>query len=188
MNVGQKNVIVTSHPDDECLWCGGLPLRFADRQWTVICCSIPRIDAERQYKFIDACKILGVSEASVLPFIETEPNAPLVGLDQLDLEGFDTIVTHNEHGEYGHCHHRSVNAHIFANWRHKNIVTIGYHAHGQGAETLELSGREVQTKLRALRSYDHVSPTDRKPKWQALIETYYVGKGINPAIETYDVH
>jgi LmbE family N-acetylglucosaminyl deacetylase len=186
INVGLNNVILTAHPDDEVLWCGGLPLAFADRMWTVICCSIPRVDEIRRKKFVVACERLGITQTTVLPFTETNPNEPLSGLDTLDLKPFDTIVTHNKWGEYGHAHHKSVNAHVIKHWKSKSVITFGYRDKGEGKEKLELSEEQFKRKMFALRAYDHVSPTDRKPKWEALEEVYYRGKGINPAIETYD--
>lgn len=183
--VGDRNLVVVAHPDDETLWAAGLPLRFADREWTVIACSIPRIDPVRADRFHAACRTLGVA-SRVLPEIETEPGQKLNGLEALDLSPFDCIVTHNSQGEYGHSHHRHVHKFVKSRINGQKLITFGYRESGQGEISFELTDEELYMKLRALRCYDHISPTDGKPKWEALIDVYYVGKGISAAVETYD--
>ncbi len=181
--LGQRNVIVTAHPDDETLWCGGLPLRFPELEWTVICCSITKRDPPATFQFFDACKVLGV-EGRLLPFTETSYDIPLTNLDLIDLSGYDCIITHGADGEYGHPHHRSVNAHIFKTWKHKLIVSIGY-KHGQ--QEMRLSQDELGKKRKALSSYNGPSPGVQVPKWQAVIKTY-CKDGFALGVEHYDVH
>ena len=109
-DVGLNNVIVTSHPDDEVLWAGGLPICFPGK-WTIICCSVPRHDSIRAWKFFDACNVLGVTPR-LIPSTESEPGEVLRNLEIHDLSSFDCIVTHNQWGEYGHLHHQTVHKHI----------------------------------------------------------------------------
>jgi LmbE family N-acetylglucosaminyl deacetylase len=181
----RNGVIVVAHPDDETMWCGGLMARYPGR-WTVICCSIPRMDPIRAYKFFAACESLG-AKARLLPFKEAEPDRPLTHLAALDpLTEFDCIVTHNAVGEYGHVQH--VGLHRFIADRSPpegGLVMIGYgEAASSDAERIVLSESEMARKLIALRCYDHISPSDGKPKWRALLDRY--GSMFDLSIETYE--
>ena len=177
----RRGVVVTAHPDDETLWCGGLLARYGG--WTVICCSIPRTDPIRAYKFFAACEVLD-AKGRLLPFVESNPHEPLQNLDALDLSGFDCVVTHNEVGEYGHRHHLTLHQHIAQRWPDK-MVTIGYGTTSRpSSQTITLTPYDIQRKHAALRCYDHISPSDGKPKWQALLERY--GSMFDLNIETYD--
>lgn len=179
-----KNVrhgaIVIAHPDDEVLWCGGLVLRYPAR-WSIICCTIPRTDPIRAWKFYDACASLGVMRARVFPFIEPDPREPLRNID-LDLSAYELIVTHNAAGEYGHIHHRSLHRFIADRYPDKT-VTFGYGAEGTEVERIVLSEEEKRRKRAALACYDHTSPMDGKPKSEALLARY--GAMYDLDVETY---
>lgn len=174
-----NGVVVVAHPDDESLWCGGLLARYPAR-WTIICCSIPRIDPVRAWKFFDACNVL-MARPRLLPFVETGPHEPMKSLDHLDLAEHDLIVTHNAQGEYGHQHHIDVHRHIAARWPDR-MVTIGY-GEPRPKRLIALTEAEAKIKRAALRCYDHVSPTDGRPKWQALLDRY--GAMFDLSVETY---
>lgn len=187
---GQHNAIVMAHPDDETLWAGGLPIVFPDLNWTVICCSIPRRDPVRAWKFHDACVMLGAMPR-LLPYREQEINEVPVGLDTIDLSPFDCVVTHNQYGEYGHFHHQCVHRWVTEFSRYAGrIVTLGYRFNATGAFRVELSPEQLQLKLAALACYDHELPYEGEvmAKWKALRRRYYEGEHIDPQVETYDVH
>jgi LmbE family N-acetylglucosaminyl deacetylase len=165
LDADEHGVVVVAHPDDESLWFGGL-LLTAPPQWTVVCCTVPRRDPVRADKFTEACRLLGVAKSFVLPFSEVEP----IRFDQLNIGGFDIIVTHGRAGEYGHRQHQELHQFIAGTWPHKTICS----AYGDKPTfTLELSDSQYERKLAALRAYDHCSPTDYgKPKWRALLDVY----------------
>lgn len=172
--------VVVAHPDDEVMWCGGLLARYGEK-CTVICCSIPRSDPVRAWKFFDACDVFG-AKTRLLPFTETDAAQPLQRLDALDLSGFDCVVTHGAAGEYGHQHHRSLSAYVRGRWSDKTWC-FGWRPTGHGALSLYLTHREQERRLAALKCYDHVSPHDGgKPKWQALLDRYPV----DLRVETHD--
>jgi LmbE family N-acetylglucosaminyl deacetylase len=179
-----KYCIVTAHPDDEVLWCGGLPSRYKG-DWTIICCSIPVRDPIRAYKFFEACEVLGV-KAKLLPYTETNPHR--LNLEGLDLEEYDHIVTHNQWGEYGHIHHAYLHNFIKETYSHKNLTFIGYRPHGEGEIQIRLTPEELETKMNALKKYDHCLPYEGRniPKWEALLHRYCTTGGLDLAIETYD--
>lgn len=175
-----RRALVVAHPDDESLFFGGL-LAAEPGDWTIICCSIPRTDPIRAWKFFDACAVLGASPR-LLPFIEAGPKEPLQNAEMIDLSSFEQIVTHNMVGEYGHPHHVQLNRLLTARYGEK-VVTGGY-GKGPGARRIALSHSQIETKMTALRCYDHTSPSDNKPKWQALIDRY--GSQFDLGVETYD--
>lgn len=159
--------IVVAHPDDESLWCAGLPITEPG-DWTIICCSIPRIDPIRAWKFHDACAVLGAI-SRLIPIPETSPTEPLTSLHWLDLSGYDEIYTHGEAGEYGHLHHCQLFEHVTRHWAYKPIFTFW----GRD-RSIELTPDQWRRKRAALKCYDHVLPYGGRniPKWQALLERY----------------
>lgn len=187
--IGKNNVIVTAHPDDEVLWAGGLPIRFWAVRWTVICCSIPRRDPIRAWKFFEACRRLNVFPR-ILPIAEPPASEPMMGLEVLGgLEDYDCLVTHNEHGEYGHLHHQQVHEYVKQVKGLRKFITFGYSKEGLGNEELELKDEEAEDKQNCMKAYDHVLPYENWnwPKWKALEHRYYEVEGINPKFETYRV-
>jgi hypothetical protein len=124
---------------------------------------------------------------------------PLKGLQQVDLEEFDHIVTHNKWGEYGHRHHKQVHAHVMSKYKHKPITTFGFRLRGfkildrfrwqnSGVHKVELTPPELEQKMSALKQYTQPMEKNGKmiPLWQDLIDIYGRKKGLNFSIETYD--
>ena len=171
--------LITAHPDDEVLWAGGL---IQKGDWTVICCSVPRHDPIRAYKFYKCCDVLGV-KSRVLPFSEGEPSREMQHLTAIeDLNTFDGILTHNVDGEYGHIHHRQVHRFVRDNF-HGPLFTFGF---GRGKFVYELTDEELAVKSRALRCYDHVLPYNGKmmTKWEALLDRYMTDQDV--FVESFD--
>lgn len=166
-----KSVMVVAHPDDETLF-GAVALTLMPGEWTVICCSIPRIDPIRAWKFFDACDVFG-AKGRLIPITETEPSERLNGLEMLDLSEFDQIVTHGEAGEYGHVHHKHVHQFVTGRWAHKPIKCFANKGEA-GSKEIRLDGFAAEKKKEALRRYDHCLPYGGRviPKWQALLERY----------------
>lgn len=173
-----RRALVVAHPDDESIWFGGL-LAAEPGDWTIICCSIPRTDPVRAWKFFDACEVLK-AVPRLLPFVEA-PKDPLY-LEPLDLDGFDQIVTHSLVGEYGHHHHTQLNRVLTAKYHGK--LLFGCYGKSAGPKRIALNEEQFETKLAAMRCYNHTSPSDGQPKWRALIDRY--GKQFDLKIETYE--
>jgi len=168
MIIGENNLILTAHPDDETLWAGGLVASFQSKRWTCICLSTPRRkdEANRALEFFAACKVLGV-KAIQESRVESEPSNDLViTLQKSDIEHYDCVITHGPKGEYGHRHHKNVNA-----WAKQNISVPGYtFGYGSGSFKLELTPESYDLKIMALHEYKtHMTAM---PKWKALMERY----------------
>ncbi len=175
-----KRALVVAHPDDESLFFGGL-LAAEPGNWTIICCSIPRADPIRAWKFFDACEVLR-ARPRLLPFIESWPEKGLGNIDLLELSGFDQIVTHNAVGEYGHVQHVTLNR-VLAE-RYPDKIVTGCYGKSAGPKRIALNEFQLGVKMTALRCYDHISPIDGEPKWRALIDRY--GTEFDLGVETYD--
>lgn len=166
----RRGAIVVAHPDDESLFFAGVPIRFPG-DWTIICCSIPRRDPIRQWQFFDACGVLG-ARGRVFPVQEPEScDGQMTSLSEIDLSGFDVIVTHNAAGEYGHAHHRQVHNHVAAHYGNRAFYS-GYGSGISPSVSIALTDAEFARKLAALQCYRHTTPIDGKPKWQALLDRY----------------
>ena len=166
MKIGKKNAVIVAHPDDESLWAGSL---LADRgpEFDVIVCSIPRREPERAWKFFDVAKLLGF-HPRVYPVLEPSgANFPMTHLHNIDIWGYDLIVTHNEKGEYGHLHHRQVHDWVKREAKGE-IAYFGY-----GIEGEELSHQNLEVKQQAIQCYDHPSALTDEPKYIELMRRYY---------------
>lgn len=175
----RRRAVVVAHPDDETLWAGGLIASYPG-DWTIICCSIPRLDPLRAWKFFDACKALA-AKGRLMPFEENDPTNHAGNLQFIKLKEFDVVVTHGPDGEYGHRHHKDVNRWVMKNFDGPVITFFG-------SEKLQLDAHTTEIKWLALQCYDHVlpySPLGLVPKWQALAHRY--AEHLD-GVETFNVH
>src|SRR6185369_16380455 len=109
---------------------------------------------------------------------ETDLQTPLPWLGELDLSGFDTIVTHNEYGEYYHVHHQGVHRHIAKNWAAKELIYFGY-GMGDSAKSfsITLTDAELDGKWAALSCYPETI--------QMLVDRFFHGKKEAMRVERY---
>lgn len=117
-----NNLMIVAHPDDETLF-GGSHL-ISDR-YLVVC-----LTNAKSYRAADFNKALDISEDERImlsyPDTQEQPDGKLIYDEDYRWEGcqlaiqndinlllhykkWDTVVTHNPEGEYGHFHHKKVN-------------------------------------------------------------------------------
>lgn len=181
--LGENPCVITAHPDDEVLWAGGLILANPDLDWTIVCCSIPRIDPIRAWKWNVACQRLGVVRTLLVPSQETEPDKNLSFLPRLT--GNSSIVTHGMAGEYGHMHHRQL---YWAYTERPEVPVITFNL-GGGEFKVEA---DQDSKLAAIMAYDHKTTYEGRemPKWRALLQRYGLNEveGFDHAPEKHQWH
>ena len=178
-----RAALVVAHPDDETLWGAGWILTRPEDSFAVWCCSTPRIDPKRGEQFFDACRVLDVPGVAFTG--KDYPGRPLdlSGLDGV-LDNYDYVVTHNGLGEYGNAHHIQVHRYVVHVAYRGPIITFGRGLRKSDYAVL-LSEEQRAKKLQALQCYSNVSPTDRKPKWKALLERYFDDDVTRLGEETY---
>jgi LmbE family N-acetylglucosaminyl deacetylase len=175
-----RTAVVIAHPDDEVLW--GLPPAGA----TIFCCSTPRWDMERVAQFEESCAVLGcvgiMSPQAGRRFIGSGYPLKLDDLGPV-LKHFDTIITHNSRGEYGHPEHVQVSEWVQAHCAAKRIRTFGY---GVPAPVTALADADLERKITALQCYR--SPQADKgpePTWVHLVRDFFGGKLDNLRLERW---
>ena len=177
--------MVVAHPDDETLWGAGIMLRYAERRrWTVICCSVPVLDPIRAEKFADACVVLG-AQPVLIPMPETEI---VHALSHIDLSGFDCVVTHNAHGEFGHPHHRLVHYAVVVMAPQMPKVFFGARRGGHGRVRLRLNKLEHTAKRDALQRYNHRVEIrgETTTRWRSILAARQK-HGYKLNVESYDL-
>ncbi len=191
-----KIAMVVAHPDDEIFWGGGLPLRYPG-DWTIISCSTPVYEPRRLEEFKRACAALG-AKSVMYPEQDISKKTPLKHLQDINLDAFDHIVTHNKWGEYGHPHHKQIHQYISSRYEHKPITTFGFSLRGisifgrrwqgRGKHQITLSGAELEHKTAALKEYNCLVKhgNSERPLWEELTENYCGKKGLSFSVETYD--
>jgi hypothetical protein len=131
---------------------------------------VPKSDPERVLCFFKAMKLLS-HHPILLPFSELTMADLLPHLHYLALNDYDTIITHNPTGEYGHPQHKQLHAYIAEKFN-GNIYCFGF---GKGNVVVHLNPVEQRRKVAALLCYDNFSPVDGGLcKWDALIRQYHV--------------
>lgn len=110
-------LLIVAHPDDEVLW-GGINL-LLQPGWFVVCASHASdpVRSKEFYKTMSFCNVTKYVMYDVKEeYTEDEDEAYRMfsgtpfeaGLRELSRHPWKLVLTHNDRGEYGHEHHRSV--------------------------------------------------------------------------------
>jgi LmbE family N-acetylglucosaminyl deacetylase len=181
-----RMLVVVAHPDDETLWGAGRIMQWSSQgaAVNVVCCSKPKKDPERAERFLQACGVLG-AHGVVLDAIDRGAHEPLAlpswGAEMF--RDFDWVLTHNSLGEYGHPHHKQVHEFVYARAVESPLMYFGREA--PQPMKYQLTYAQIERKLAALKCYDHTSCTDKKPKWEALVDRYFGGNVQRLGEESY---
>lgn len=109
-----QSLMIVAHPDDETIW-GGSHLLHGN--YTVLCIT-NKNNKKRKKEFMQAMKkthskgiILNYPDKTNGQRDNWNSCKKAIQKDiqnEIDSKNWDTIVTHNPHGEYGHIHHKMV--------------------------------------------------------------------------------
>jgi LmbE family N-acetylglucosaminyl deacetylase len=104
-----KALAVVAHPDDETIFFGGYLLKHPHYEWTIVSVTYTA-DSARGTEFLEACSryrakgiLLGHKDG-----LNHEIEGLEADLENLKVQNFDLIFSHNEQGEYGHFQHQLV--------------------------------------------------------------------------------
>ncbi|MGN1114826.1 MAG: PIG-L family deacetylase [Oscillospiraceae bacterium] len=166
-----SKLMIVAHPDDELLWGGG---HLMEGDYLVVCVT-RGYDKERSKEFCDAVTASG-NEPLILPYPDKigrkrnnwdelhdkiEQDLSLV----MTYKNWDSIVTHNKRGEYGHIHHKMVHkmvTHIFDKGD-RNFENTHLYFFGKYYRRVDLPGAESQL----------VPMTDQQIKFKNELTVYY---------------
>ena len=103
-----RNLMIVAHPDDESLFGGSQLLKD---QWKVVCVTNGN-NPVRSKEFEQVMtatnsegEIWSYPDSQFIPFNESKL---FLDLKKVIDCGWNKIVTHNAHGEYGHLHHQQI--------------------------------------------------------------------------------
>lgn len=166
------HAMIVAHPDDECLWATE-PLIAAPNEWEVIVCSTPTFDKERIWNFAKAMKLLGVVH-TVLEGQDSGMNSELQ-FTLPNISGYESILTHNRIGEYGHKHHKLVYSRVIQ--ARPDAVSFGWGL-ASPKLTRRLSDERFSKKKAALLCYG-------EKFYHGAIKSWFGGVEDNLRTETY---
>ena len=128
-------LLIVAHPDDEVLW-GGMNL-ILQPGWFVVCAShvSDPVRSREFYKTMSFCNVTkyimyDVDEKYTDSESESDrmfQNTPFEnGLRELSKHPWKLVLTHNDRGEYGHEHHRTVHRLVMKHFPSAKTFGVGH--------------------------------------------------------------
>ena len=110
-------LLIVAHPDDELLWGGANMLR--EPGWLVLCATnaehpVRSKEFAKSMSFCNATEFNMYNVKDVYTEDDVISDRLFAGSDfetklvELATQSWKIVLTHNEQGEYGHAHHKSV--------------------------------------------------------------------------------
>ena len=132
INTNANKLMIVAHPDDETIW-GSHALK--DEKYLVVCVTCGPTRRDRVYEFRrvmntteDDYMMLGFPDLVKGKKSEWKDEYSTIS-DQLETiiksKDWESIVTHNPEGEYGHIHHKMVNKMVTSKANHKILSYFG---------------------------------------------------------------
>jgi LmbE family N-acetylglucosaminyl deacetylase len=120
-----KKLMIVAHPDDESLF-GGAQLITEDN-WKVIC--VTNGDNQTRRKEFENVMYITGSDFEMWDYMDQyhiplDEKRLILDLKRVLDEPWEKVVTHNEHGDYGHPHHKQL--HFLIKNIRKDIWTFNF--------------------------------------------------------------
>lgn len=124
---GVENLMIVAHPDDDMIWGGS---HLIDDDYLVICVTCGSVD----YRVEEFKKVMSkTNDKYIMLNYPDKTNGERDNWDTvydditkdiekiINMKKWNTIVTHNEDGEYGHIHHKMTHNIVKTAYENKNI-------------------------------------------------------------------
>lgn len=148
-----QNVMIVAHPDDETLWGSG---HLASGGWLVVCLTNGN-NPTRSQEFLAVMKasgnvglmlsypdkVMGLRDDWHATYDQMQKDIETV----LTCQPWDTIVTHNAAGEYGHQHHKMTHTLVTDAYDQNNLTSplFVFGKYYKAADLLEHPDNELPT-------------------------------------------
>ena len=141
-----KKLMIVAHPDDETIYGGG---HLLQEKYTVVCITWGVVDY-RVKEFEEVMKRTN-DDYIMLGFTDrVDVTGPISNWDSeypkiyealkniINSDNWDTIITHNPDGEYGHIHHIMTSEMVAKLTDHNKLYYFGHWYHdGSGEQTID---------------------------------------------------
>lgn len=168
---GYDKLMIVAHPDDETIWGGS---HLLDDKYLVVCMTNGYNDVRaEEFKSVmekAGCKYIMLSYPDKILWFRSPWTISKHGMNKdietiLEYKDWDTVVTHNEDGEYGHQHHIMTHDIVTSQFDdcscQGKLMVFGkyYTKEDVGQETGGISQNNLKTKVQLCKMYESQTST-----------------------------